>query len=91
MATDFCFLNRREDNMSESKRVVLRVVAFAFFVLGLMLFLFETRSTGEAPQTFKVMVSANALSIIGATIAALAVAVLIGLYLWERKRHLEHM
>ncbi len=77
--------------MSESKRVVLRVVAFLCFILGLMLFLFETRSTGEAPQTFKLIVSSNPLAIIGAAIVALAVAVLVTLYFWERKRHLEHM
>ena len=77
--------------MSESKRVVLRVAAFAFFVLGLMLFLFETRSTGEAPERFRLIVSSNPLAIVGAAIAALAVAALIALYLWERKRHLEHL
>jgi ABC-type xylose transport system permease subunit len=77
--------------MSESKRVILRVAAFACFVLGLMLFLFETRSTGEAPQTFKLMVSSNPLAIVGAAVAAIAVTALVVLYLWERKRHLEHM
>ncbi|MEK7250759.1 MAG: hypothetical protein AAB209_10100 [Bacteroidota bacterium] len=77
--------------MSESKRVILRVVAFVCFVLGLMLFLFETRSTGEAPQTFKLIVSSNPLAIVGAAIAALAVATLVVLYLWERKRLLEDL
>ena len=77
--------------MSESKRVIVRVVAFVCFVLGLMLFLVETRSTGEALETFKLTVSSNPLAIVGAAIAALAVAVLVALYLWERKRHLGHM
>jgi hypothetical protein len=76
--------------MSESKRVVLRVAAFALFVLGLMLFLFDTRSTGEAPETFKLIVSANPPAIVGAVIAALAMATLGVLYLWEWKRHLGH-
>jgi len=75
--------------MSESKRVILRVVAFVCFVLGL--FLFETRSTGEAPETFKLIVSSNPLAIVGAELAALAVAGLVVLYLWERRRHLEHL
>ena len=75
--------------MSESKRVILRVVAFVCFVLGL--FLFETRSTGEAPETFKLIVSSNPLAIVGAALAALAVAGLVVLYLWERRRHLEHL
>lgn len=77
--------------MSELKRVVLRVAAFAFFVLGLMLFLFETRSTGEAPETFKLIVSSNPLAVVGAALAALAIAGLVILYFWERRRHLEHL
>ncbi len=77
--------------MSESKRVVLRVAAFVLFILGLMLFLFETRSTGEALERFKLIVSGNPLAIVGAAIAMLAMATLVVLYLWERKRHLEHM
>jgi uncharacterized membrane-anchored protein len=76
--------------VSELKRVVLRVAAFAFFVLGLMLFLFETRSTGEAPETFKLIVSSNPLAVVGAALAALAIAGLVILYFWERRRHLEH-
>ena len=77
--------------MSESKRVILRVAAFGCFDLGLMLFLLHTRSTGEAPQTFKLIVSSNPLAIVGAAIAALSLAVLVTSYLWERKRHLEHL
>ncbi len=77
--------------MSESNRVILRVVAFVCFVLGLMLFLFQTQSTGEAPQTFKLIVSGNPLAIVGAAVAAIAATVLVALYLWERKRHLEHL
>jgi uncharacterized membrane-anchored protein len=77
--------------VSELKRVVLRVAAFAFFVLGLMLFLFETRSTGEAPETFKLIVSSNPLAVVGAALAALAIAGLVILYFWERRRHLEHL
>jgi len=56
-----------------------------------MLFLLHTRSTGEAPQTFKLIVSSNPLAIVGAAIAALSLAVLVTSYLWERKRHLEHL
>jgi hypothetical protein len=74
--------------MSESKRVFLRVAAFSSFVLGLMLFLFNTRSTGEAPETFKLVVSANPPAIVGAAVAAIATLGI--LYLWERKRHLGH-
>lgn len=76
--------------MNESKRAVLRLVAFVCFVLGLILFLIGTRSTGEALERFKLIVSENPLVIVGAAIAAVALAALMVLYLWERKRRLEH-
>jgi len=66
-------------------------VAFVCFVLGLMLFLFETRSTGEALERFKLIVSGDPLAIVGAAIATVAFATLTVLFLWERKRHLEHL
>jgi hypothetical protein len=46
-----------------------------------MLFLFETRSTGEAAERFKLLVSANPLVILGAAIPMLAVTALAVLYL----------
>ena len=76
--------------MNESKRVVLRVAAFVCFVLGLLLFLFETQSTGEAPERFRLTVSMNPLAIGGATAMFLALATLVILYLWEWKKHLRH-
>ncbi len=76
--------------MSESKRVVLRVAAFVCFVLGLLLFLFETQSTGEAPERFRVTVSLDSLAIGGAATMFLALATLLVLYLWEWKKALKH-
>lgn len=76
--------------MSESKRIVMRVVAFVCFILGLFLFLFETQSTGEAPERFRLMVSLNPLTICGAAMMVLALAGWVSIYLWERKRHMEH-
>ena len=76
--------------MNESKRVILRVAAFVCFVLGLLLFLFETQSTGEAPERFRLTVSMNPLAISGAATMFLALATLVILYLWEWKKHLKH-
>ena len=76
--------------MNEAKRVALRVVLFACFILGLFLFLFETQSTGEAPERFTLVVLLNPLAIGGAAIMVLALASWGSLYLWERKRHLKH-
>jgi hypothetical protein len=64
---------------------------YCCFVAGLGLFLSQTRSTGEALERFKLIVLAYLLAIVGATIAVLAVAALVVLYLWERKRHFEHL
>ena len=87
-------INRLEKGgktMSESKRDGLRVTAFVCLALGVMLFLLEARSTGEAPETFKLLLSSNPLAIVGAALAILAVAALVALSLWEQKRHLKHM
>lgn len=76
--------------MNESKRVIVRVAGFVCFVLGFILFLFETRSSGEAPQTFRLAVTSNPLAIVSAAIAGLALMVLVVLFFWERKKYLEH-
>ncbi len=76
--------------MNESKRIVLRVVLFTCFILGLFLFLSETRSTGEAPEHFTLVVLPDPLAIGGVAIMALALVSWGSLYLWERKRHLKH-
>ena len=76
--------------MSESRRIGFRVAASIGLVLGLMMFLIETRSTGEAPETFKVFVSSGPVAIVGAAIVVLAAAALVVLYLGERKRVPRH-
>ncbi len=76
--------------MNESKRVILRVAAIVCFVLGLLLFLFETQSSGEAPERFGVTVSIGPAAIGGAAAMILAVATLVILYLWEWRKHLKH-
>jgi len=76
--------------MNESRRVVIRMTAVSLFILGVMLFLFGTRSTGEALERFKLFVWSDLAAIAGAAFSVLAVVALIGLFLWERRRHLEH-
>lgn len=76
--------------MNETKRIVLRVVLFACFILGLFLFLLETQSTGEAPEHFALVVLPGPLAVGGVAIMVLALALWGSLYLWERKRHLKH-
>ncbi len=76
--------------MNESKRILLRVVLFACFILGLFLFLLETKSTGAAPEQFTLVVLPDPLAIGGIAIMALALVSWGSLYLWERKRHLPH-
>lgn len=56
------------------------------FVAGLMLMPVETRSTGEALQTFKLAIPSSTLVIVGALLAFAGVAVLIILFLLEHKR-----
>jgi ABC-type xylose transport system permease subunit len=76
--------------MSESTRTVLQVTVGVCFLLGLLLFLNETRSTGEAPETFKLIVSTSAASIVGGAVAVLALVAMLVLYFLERKRTLKH-
>ena len=76
--------------MSDSRKVALQVVGSVVFVLGLLLFLIETRSTGESLETFKLILSPNALSIVGAAVAVLALAELVFLHFWERHRTTKH-
>lgn len=76
--------------MNESKRDIMRTSAVGGFVLGLLFFLSETQSTGEALQRFKLVVSESTLAIGGITLMVLAVAALAILFMWEHKRHLGH-
>lgn len=76
--------------MSDSTRTGLQIAVGVCFVLGLMLFLNETRSTGEAPETFKLIVSTSAASIVGGAVAVLAAIAMVVLYFLERKKNLKH-
>ena len=41
--------------MNESRRVVIRMTAVSLFILGVMFFLFGTRSRGEALERFRAL------------------------------------
>jgi hypothetical protein len=55
-----------------------------------MLFFAETRSTGEALETFKLILSSNTGSIVGAGIVLLAAAELAILHFSEHKKTAKH-
>ena len=76
--------------MSDSKRTALQIVGSIVFVLGLLLFLAGTRSSGESLETFKLILSPNTASIVGAVAAVLAAAELVSLHFWGRKRTTKH-
>ncbi len=75
--------------MDESKRVVMRVVVSLCFTIGLLVFLSGTRSTGEATEQFKLIMSGGPASIGGAMLMLLAAVAYALLHLWERRKHLE--
>jgi hypothetical protein len=51
-----------------------------------MLFLNETRSTGEAPERFKLFISTSTVSIMGATLVLIALVMLAVVYALSRKK-----
>ena len=76
--------------MNDTKRTTLQVVCSVALALGLMSMLAETRSTGEALETFKLILSSNAVSAVGAGVAVLAVVGFAVLHFWERKGTPKH-
>ncbi|MEK9137411.1 MAG: hypothetical protein AAB393_09845 [Bacteroidota bacterium] len=74
------------DGSSEEKHG--EVASWLSLALGMMLFLNETRSTGEALERFRLIVHLNALSVIGGATALAGVAVLLVLFLasWKGNR-----
>ena len=75
--------------MNELNRIVKRTAAIACFTIGSLLFLSETRSTGEESEQFKLAMSTGPVSIGGAVLMVLGVAGYALLYLSERRKHLE--
>ena len=76
--------------MIETRRSDLQITAGACFVVGLVLFLLDARSTGQALGNFRLIVSTSAVSFVGASVAVLAVLALVVLYFLGRKKGLKH-
>jgi len=76
--------------MSEIKRTGLQVAAVMCFLVGLILFLSQTSSGGEAPETFRLILSFGPISIAGAAVALAAAAVFIAVSWGDLRGKLKH-
>jgi ABC-type antimicrobial peptide transport system permease subunit len=75
--------------MKESTKDSLGVTLGICFVIGLLLFLTETRSTGEALQRFNLKLIWSAISIVGITLWVGSIIALIVLYFPDLKKILK--
>lgn len=74
--------------MKESSRFNLKMYAAVNFVIGLLLFLKDVHSTGEAPQTFRLSVELSEISGLGIVFMFLSLIAGVWLYIVEKKRKL---
>lgn len=72
--------------MSETKKLWLQVASGGCCVVGLMLFLSQTDSRGEAPQSFKLFVSMNEITVMGMILVFLGLAAMITLRFMKEKK-----
>ena len=72
--------------MSETKKLWLQVASGACCVAGLMLFLSQTDSRGEAPQSFKFFVPMNEITVMGMILIFLGLAAIITLQFIKEKK-----
>jgi O-antigen ligase len=75
--------------MKESTKDCLGVTFGMCFVIGLIIFLTETRSTGEALQRLNVIVLWSTVSIVGIILGVVALVALVILYFPELKKTLK--
>ena len=75
--------------MKESTKTGLGGTLVLCFVIGLMLFLLETRHTGEALERFNLIVLWNTISIVGTVLGVAALVALVVLYFPELKKNLK--
>ncbi|MBI3580226.1 MAG: hypothetical protein HY276_03540 [Ignavibacteriales bacterium] len=72
--------------MSETKKLWLQVASGGCSVVGLMLFLSQTDSRGEAPQSFKLLVPMNEITVMGMILVFLGLAAIIVLQFMKEKK-----
>lgn len=72
--------------MTEPSRFNLKMYAAVGFVIGLLLFLNDVHSSGEAPQTFRLSVELTKISELGIVLMLLSLITVAWLYILERKR-----
>ena len=75
--------------MKESTKTGLGGTFVVCFVIGLMLFLLETRSTGEAVERFNLFIIWSTVSVMGIILAGISLAMLVVLYFSELKKKLK--
>ena len=73
--------------MVHSRRVWLQVAIWVCLTIGLLLYLNETHSAGEAIERFKLILTA---SLVGAALVVAGAIALIVLQLLERRKNLKH-
>jgi hypothetical protein len=76
--------------ITESKKTVAQAVAGLALAVGMILLVNDTRTSGEALESFKFVFSSNVEMLIGVTIVFLAVATLVALHVDDIKRILKH-
>jgi hypothetical protein len=76
--------------ITESRKTIVRAMAWLALAVGMMLLLNEAHSSGEALETFKLVFPSNAGTLFGATIVFLAAGTLVALHFGDIKRILKH-
>ncbi|HLG32525.1 MAG TPA: hypothetical protein VI362_05765 [Ignavibacteriaceae bacterium] len=76
--------------MKESTKNGLGVTFGMCFVIGLILFLTETRTTGEALERFNLAVLSSTISTVGIILGVAALVGLVVLYFPELKKTLKY-
>ncbi|MBI3587448.1 MAG: hypothetical protein HY088_09995 [Ignavibacteriales bacterium] len=71
--------------MTEPSRFNLKMCAAVSFVIGLLLFLKDVHSSGEAPQTFRLSVELTKISELGIVLMLLSLITVAWLYIVEKK------
>ena len=72
--------------MTVVRRTGVQAGAGVCFVAGLMLFLAETRSTGEALERFRLIIAPTELTILGIVLMALAAITAAALFVFGRRK-----